>query len=84
MSGIEKETAKTRDYIWTGPVQGVELKSAGKIIFAGTLSPGKTYALPVDQGLVESWKSSGLITPAKPVSPKPANAGDGNNSKKGA
>ena len=75
--------AKTRDFVWNGPVQGTELKVGGKTVFADTLSPGKSYPLPVDHDLVKSWKSSGLITPGKPVSPKPDEDGD-KTQKKGA
>lgn len=66
--------SKTSDFTWHGPVQGIELKSGEKVIFAASLCPGKTYTMPVDHKLVKSWKASGLITPAKPLKPKSSNS----------
>jgi hypothetical protein len=61
---------KTKNFTWHGPVQGIELKDGGKVILATNLVPGKSYPMP-DHKLVDSWKASGLVTPAKPVSQKP-------------
>lgn len=62
--------SKKASFIWNGTFQGVELteKESNKVVFADSLFPGKTYEMPVNHGLVISWKTSGLITPAKPVS----------------
>ena len=62
--------SKKETFIWNGPPQGVELteKESDKVVFTDGLFPGKTYEMPVNHGLVISWKTSGLITPAEPVS----------------
>ena len=68
---------KMSNFTWYGPVQGVEIKKEGKVVFKANLGPGKTYAMPADHKLVKSWKASGLITLAKVVSTKPSKTAPG-------
>lgn len=50
------------NFIWNGPVDSAELTQDGKMVFSAMLHPGKSYAMPADHPVVESWKVSGLIT----------------------
>ena len=68
---MSAKAANTTNFVWNGPVQGVELLNVDSekkaVVFEAMLLPGKTYAMPVDHPTVVAWKTSGLVRETKPL-----------------
>lgn len=73
MSAQGSAPAEFSDYVYSGPVQSVQLKAKdaeGKQVtfFEGTFFPGKTYTLPTDHPTVAAWVCGRILKEATEVS----------------
>lgn len=68
VSGAKPQTkGKLAEFIWRGPVEGLELNDKDKTVWAGTLMPNHTVKLPADHSRVKQLVARKLL-----VTPPPA------------
>jgi len=62
VSGAKPITkGKLTEFIWRGPVEGLELTHEGKVVWAGTLMPGRSVKLPAEHTRVQQLVARKLL-----------------------
>ncbi|MDD7908637.1 MULTISPECIES: hypothetical protein [Stappiaceae] len=69
MSAHDQIPAEFSDFVYSGPIQSVQLKAKGEngehtVFFEGTFFPGKTYTLPTNHPTISAWVCGGILKTA--------------------